>query len=109
MCLIVLILVMKIAKLKSTRYEVTSDRIEWARGIFSRKIDNLDMFRVIDLKLHRSMLDCILGIGAVTLVTKDATDPEFEFEKVRRPRKLYDILKKASLDADRKQGVIHIE
>lgn len=102
-------LLMRIAILKSTSYDVSPDRIEWARGIFSRKIDNLDMFRVVDLKLHRSMVDCILGIGTVTLTTKDESDPQFEFYKVRRPRHLYDIVKKASLDSDRKQGVIHLE
>ncbi len=99
----------KIAVLKSTSYEVSPDRIEWTRGIFSRKIDNLDMFRIIDLKLHRSLIDCILGIGTVTLVTKDKSDPTFDFVKVRAPRCLYDAVKKASLDADRKQGVIHVE
>jgi hypothetical protein len=67
------------------------------------------MFRIVDLKLHRSLVDCILGIGTVTLVTKDKSDPTFEFVKVRGPRHLYDAVKKASLDADRKQGVIHIE
>ena len=45
----------------------------------------------------------------MTLITKDKTDPEFEFQKVKKPRALYDVLKKASLEADRKQGVIHIE
>jgi membrane protein YdbS with pleckstrin-like domain len=106
---VVMVLSMNIASLKSVCYEVTEDRIEWSRGILSRKIDNLDMFRVIDMKLHRSILDCLFGIGTVTLITKDKTDPEFQFRKIRRPRVLYDIIKKASLDADRKQGVIHIE
>lgn len=107
--LVLAFLLLRIAILKSMSYEVTPDRIEWSRGILSRKIDNLDMFRVVDLKLHRSMVDCILGIGTVTLITKDDSDPQFEFYKVRSPRNLYDIVKKASLDSDRKQGVIHIE
>ncbi|MCK5173718.1 MAG: PH domain-containing protein [Planctomycetes bacterium] len=107
--LIVMMLVLKAAHLKSIHYEVTADRIEWSRGIFSRKIDNIDMFRVVDLKLHRSLLDCVLAIGTVTIITKDQTDPEFVFKKVRHPRSLYNVLKVASLDADRKQGVIHIE
>lgn len=106
---IVIRFVLKALYLKSIHYDISPDRIEWARGIFSRKIDNLDMFRVVDIKLHRSMLDCMLGIGSVTLVTKDETDPLFDFEKVRRPRHLYDMIKKASLAADRKQGVVHIE
>jgi hypothetical protein len=107
--LVVLIVLYKTAALKSVHYEVTADRIEWARGIFSRKIDNLDTFRIVDMKLHRSLFDCLVGIGTVTLITKDKTDPEFEFQKVKQPRALYDVLKKASLEADRKQGVIHIE
>ena len=104
-----LMVILRAAQLKSIYYEVSPDRIEYGRGIFSRKIDNLDMFRVVDLKLHRSLLDCITGVGSVTLVTKDDTDPLFELEKVANPKELYDVLKKASLDADRKQGVVHLD
>ena len=107
--LTLLMVVLRTAQLKSIYYEVSPDRIEYGRGIFSRQIDNLDMFRVVDLKLHRSLLDCITGVGSVTLVTKDDTDPVFEFEKVTEPKDLYDVLKKASLDADRKQGFVHLD
>ncbi len=106
---VVLVLVMKIIKLKMTYYEVSSDRIEWGRGILDRHVDNIDMFRVIDLKMRRNLLDCIVGIGSVGLITTDKSDPEFEFEKVHRPRELYDIIKKASLEADRHAGVVHLE
>jgi hypothetical protein len=101
--------VIRTAQLKSIHYEISTDRVEFTRGIFSRKIDNLDMFRVTDLKLHRSLLDCLTGVGTVTLFTKDESDPVFEFEKVARPKDLYDVLKRASLEADRKQGVIHVD
>ncbi|MHC4241739.1 MAG: PH domain-containing protein [Planctomycetota bacterium] len=106
---VVLILVLKIVKLKMTYYEVSPDRIEWGRGILDRHVDNIDMFRVIDLKMRRNILDCIVGIGSVGLITTDKSDPEFEFEKVHRPRELYDIIKKASLEADRHAGVVHLE
>jgi len=107
--LVVFILLMKVLKLKMTRYEVTPERIEWGRGIFDRRVDNLDMFRVIDLKMRRTVFDCIFGIGTVGLITTDKTDPEFVFEKIRNPRRLYDIIKNASLEADRRSGVVHLE
>ncbi|RKY03670.1 MAG: hypothetical protein DRP56_10920 [Planctomycetota bacterium] len=107
--LTLLMVILRAAQLKSIYYEVSPDRIEYGRGIFSRKIDNLDMFRVVDMKLHRSLLDCLTGVGSVTLVTKDDTDPVFELEKVADPKQLYDVLKKASLEADRKQGVVHLD
>jgi membrane protein YdbS with pleckstrin-like domain len=102
-------IVLRIVRLRMIYYEVTPARIEWNRGIFDRKVDNLDMFRVIDLKLRRSAIDCILGIGTVVLTTTDKSDPEFAFEKIRDPRRLYDVIKKASLEADRRGAVIHLE
>jgi len=107
--IVVLILVIKVVRLKVTRYEVSPDRIEWSRGILDRRVDNIDMFRVIDLKMRRSVLDCIFGIGTVGLITTDKTDPKFEFEKIHRSRELYDIIKKASLEADQRTGVVHLE
>jgi len=107
--LVMLILLIKMVKLKMTRYEVSTERIEYSRGILDRRVDNLDMFRVIDLKLRRSLLDCIVGVGTVGLITTDKTDPEFTFEKIRNSRRLYDIIKNASLDADRRSGVVHLE
>jgi len=102
-------LMIKIIKLKAVCYEITADRIEWSRGILSRRFDKLDMFRVVDLKLRRNLFDCIVGIGTVTLITTDKTDPEFEFEKMRRARQLYDVIKKTSLEAAMRGGVVHLE
>jgi len=99
----------KVALLKSTYYEVNPDRIEWSRGIFDRRVDNIDLYRVIDLKLRRSLWDCLVGTGTVHLTTKDDSDPTFEFFKVRQSRYLYDVIKKAGLTADRVQNVIHLE
>ncbi|MCP4452828.1 MAG: PH domain-containing protein [Planctomycetes bacterium] len=104
-----LILLCKIASLKSTCYEVTADRIEWSRGILNRKVDNIDMFRVVDLSLRRTFLDSLLGIGSVKVTAKDESDPVFVFEKIRYCRQLYDAIKKASPEADRKNNVVHLE
>jgi membrane protein YdbS with pleckstrin-like domain len=107
--IIVLGVFIKALYLKMTYYEVTADRIEWSRGIFDRKVDNIDMFRIMDLKLRRNILDCLLGIGRITLVTSDKSDPEFTFEKIRKCRYLYDTIKYASLQADLRTGVVHLE
>jgi membrane protein YdbS with pleckstrin-like domain len=107
--IVLLLIAFRMVLLRSIHYEVTADRIEWSRGIFDRKVDNIDMFRVIDLRLRRTLFDCIFGIGTVTLITTDKTDPEFEFEKTRHCRQLYDVLKKASLKADKDRSVIHLE
>jgi membrane protein YdbS with pleckstrin-like domain len=104
-----LVYLFKIIKLKSTRYRISTDRIEWSRGLLGKRIDNIDMFRIIDMSLNRGFFDGLVGIGVVVLITTDKTDPEFRFEKVGRVKQLYDIIKKASLDADGKRSVVHLE
>ncbi|MGB7582242.1 MAG: PH domain-containing protein [Sedimentisphaerales bacterium] len=104
-----LILFYKAWKIRMTHYEVSPDRIEYGEGIFDRKIDNLDMFRVVDIKLRRNALDLVVGVGTVLLTTTDKSHPEFEFKKIKNSRELYDTIKKASLSADRRTNVVHME
>jgi membrane protein YdbS with pleckstrin-like domain len=104
-----LILFYKAWKIRMTHYEVSPDRIEYGEGVFDRRVDNIDMFRVVDIKLRRNVLDCMVGVGTVTLTTSDKNQPEFEFKKIKNSRELYDTIKKASLSADRRTNVIHME
>jgi membrane protein YdbS with pleckstrin-like domain len=105
----ILALAWRVLALKSNYYEVTPDRVEWSHGVFQRRVDNIDMFRVVDLKLRRSLFECLLGIGTVTLITSDESDPQFEFRKIHQCRYLYDTLKETSLQSDKRQSVVHLE
>jgi uncharacterized membrane protein YdbT with pleckstrin-like domain len=108
-CIVGLVLFDKALRIRMTNYAVSSERIEYGTGVFDRRVDNLDMFRVIDIKLRRSFFDCIVGVGTVILTTTDKSHPQFVFEKIRNCQQLYDIIKKSSLSADRKTNVIHME
>ncbi|MDO8303848.1 MAG: PH domain-containing protein [Sedimentisphaerales bacterium] len=99
----------KMAVLKSTFYRLTPDRLEYHRGLFGRKVDNIDLFRVVDYKMDRSILDRMLGIGTIKLFSSDKTDPEFLIFKVKYPQRVFDILSKSTFAADRKANTIHIE
>jgi len=107
--LVVLWLIIKIIVLKSTFYRVTSDRIEFEKGVFSKDLDNVDLFRITDLRLVRTVFDRLFGIGTIELVTSDVNQPACKLYKIHQPRKVYDVLKQASLQADRRRGVMHLE
>jgi uncharacterized membrane protein YdbT with pleckstrin-like domain len=106
---IILSLSYHVLKLKSTLYIITSDRLEFERGVFRRDVDNLDLFRIKDLKLSRSLLDRILGLGTIHMATSDQSHPIITLEKIHSPQKVYDILKKVSLESDARRRVIHYE
>ncbi len=94
-------------QLKQTLYTVTTDRIEVKTGIISRNMDNVDMFRVQDVKLRQSILERILGIGTVLVITNDPVQDLHQLEGIGRPKKVYEILKEAMFHSDKRRAVIH--
>ena len=105
----VAIIGLRILTLKSTRYKATTDRLEIERGVFAREIDNLDMFRIVDIAMRRSFTDRIWRIGTVELFTSDKTHPSLLIYRVARPRQVYELIKRASVEADNRRSVIHLE
>ena len=103
------ILAYKIIELKATSYMMTDDRLEFEHGVFSRYVDNLDLFRIKDVHLYQSILDRMLGLGTIRLATSDASHPFFEMEKLKEARDLYEDIKRISLEADKKRRVVHYE
>ncbi len=94
---------------KSIKYVLTSDRLEYERGVFSKAMDNLDIFRIKDIKLQRSFTDRIFGVGTIKLLTSDSTHPELDMVKIRDSKTVYETLKNVSLDADDRRRVVHYE
>lgn len=107
--LVVLWLGINVIILKCTSYRISHDRIEYERGVLNRCMDNLDMFRVTDVRLHRTLLDRLWGIGTVEVLSSDETHPTLWLAKIRDPRNAYDIFKRVSLNADQRRGVVHME
>ncbi len=94
---------------KNRRFVVTTDRIESYRGLFSRSMDNIDMWRVNDLRFHQSFSQRLVGVGVVFVESTDATDPTLVIGPVPKAKDLYQRLREAVLEADRRRGVVHIE
>jgi membrane protein YdbS with pleckstrin-like domain len=94
---------------KNTVYHVTNDRIEYEHGIFSKSVQNLDMWRVRDIRLDQSFIQGIFRLGRVHVELSDPDMPAIEIGPIERARDLYNKIKKAELDADRRRGVVHVE
>ncbi len=64
------------------RYRLTSQRLFISRGILSQTIDQTELIRVDDVRVHRTLLDRIFGLGTVAIVSTDATDREIVIEGI---------------------------
>lgn len=59
-----------------TKYKVTTQRVVVDSGIFSKKLDQLDLYRVTDFTVDRPFGQRIVGTGNIRLQTLDKTNPE---------------------------------
>lgn len=63
-------------KRQGTRYKITTQRVVVDSGIFSKKLDQLDLYRVTDFVVDRPFSQRIVGTGNIRLQTLDKTNPE---------------------------------
>jgi uncharacterized membrane protein YdbT with pleckstrin-like domain len=61
--------------IRSTVYTLTDQRLKTRRGVFSRVIDDIELYRVKDSHFTQSFGQRLLGIGDITLRTTDASTP----------------------------------
>ena len=67
------IIVVKWVQNLAARYEVTPERVIVRRGIIFKSIDEIELYRIKDIRLDFTLINQIAGIGTVTLCSSDAT------------------------------------
>jgi uncharacterized membrane protein YdbT with pleckstrin-like domain len=77
----------------NTEYRLFQDLLEVESGIVSRRIENIQLFRVRDLGLQQSMLNRLAGVGDVIVTSTDQSAPHFRLRGVEDPRALYEQLR----------------
>ena len=58
----------------SRRYRLTSQRLFIERGILSQTIDQTELIRVDDVRLEKTLIDRVFGLGTVSLLSTDVSD-----------------------------------
>lgn len=74
----------------SIKFRVTTTVIEWERGVLSKRIDVLQLWRIRDVVYKQNLVDRILGIAHVEIVASDATTPDLEIVGLPASRQLFE-------------------
>lgn len=96
-------LVWRLAVLKTHHYRVTSQRIVVESGVFSKRIEEIDMRLVDDLRLAQSLPERLLRIGDIHVLSSDRTAAELVLIGLPHPRDLRERIRAASYGATRGQ------
>jgi uncharacterized membrane protein YdbT with pleckstrin-like domain len=78
---------------KSHQYMLTTQRLSFRRGVFSKETDVIELYRVKDMKVLEPFFLRIFGKGNIVMDTSDRSHPVFTLEAVPEPEKLRDALR----------------
>jgi membrane protein YdbS with pleckstrin-like domain len=80
-------------KRRSLKFRVTNTVIEIERGLFSKRIDVLQLWRCRDVRYKQSLIDRILGIAHIEVFAQDMTTPHLEIVGMPASRQLFEQLR----------------
>lgn len=69
---LVIVLVQWVRNLSVT-YELTEDRLILRQGIFIKSIDEIELYRVKNVRLDFSLINQLAGIGTISIESSDET------------------------------------
>ena len=80
-----------------TKYSLVENSGEWTKlfvkyGVLSTTIDEVNLYRVYDIKITQSLCQKMFGVGTITLYSNDVTSPLTEIINVKNPYKVRNLL-----------------
>lgn len=94
---------------KCNRYEITSERVKITTGLFSRKTNELELYRVRDYSVVEPFWLRIVGCGNIQLVTADRTTQQVVLRAVPQAQSLKDQIRKHTEVMRQRRGVRDLE
>lgn len=69
----VVIVIVKWVQNLAARYDLTGERLIVRRGIIMKSIDEIELYRVKDVRINFSIVNQLAGIGKITITSSDET------------------------------------
>lgn len=91
--------------IKSFVYTLTGEQIIYEYGVFSKKKERLEMYRVKDITEIRTFSMRMINAMTLKLITSDKTDPEFFFKGIDKSN-MGEVIRK-TVEHQRKHKRVH--
>jgi len=100
-----IILIWKSLVLYFTKWSYTTDTILERVGVFNVTTDEIQFFRIKDLRLYQPLLYRIVGISRLILITSDKFKPVLVLNGIRNGKRKRDMLKALAISSRREMVV----
>ena len=86
-------------------YTLTTERLKITRGLVGRKVENFELVRMQDIDYKQNIGERITNLGDIFVKGQDASNPEIVMRNVAKPEEVYEIMRKAWLEARKRHGL----
>lgn len=90
------------------RFTITDEQIIFERGVFTRRSDFIELYRVVDFKEKRSFLQQLLGLKTVVVFSGDRTHPQLIIPGVHNREALVRLIRERVELNKRRKGIYEI-
>lgn len=97
------------AKVRTTVYRITNERLIWQYGIFSRHTEQTELYRVRGIEVSEPFALRAQGVGHVQVHTTDSYNPIEKLAAVHKPQEVAEILRAAVDRVRRVRGIRTVE
>lgn len=99
----------RVIKTSSLRWKITDQRVQTERGIFSKSVEVLQLWRIEDIQYSQSLMQRLLNEATIKLMTTDRTSPVVSITGLTNHRALYEKLRDSVEKRRRENRVMTVE
>ena len=105
---LLLVLLYRFIYLRRIRYRVGEEQLVSEHGIFIRRVDYMELYRIVDFQEHQSLLQQICGLKTVRILSMDRNTPSLDLIGIRRRNDIVAIIRERVEINKRKKGIYEI-
>ncbi len=91
--IIILVLAYQILRVYCIRYEIDAEELRLSSGIFRRKHEYVETYRIKDYRVEKPFTYRFFGLGNLIIYTSDQTTPIIRLDAIKDPEEKYKILR----------------
>ena len=105
---LLIVLLYRFIYLRRIRYRIGEEQLVSEHGIFIRRVDYMELYRIVDFQEHQSLLQQICGLKTVRILSMDRNTPRLDLIGIRRRDDIVAIIRERVEINKRKKGIYEI-
>ncbi len=96
-------------RIVNERYIITTERIRLSQGIFNRTVDEIELYRVRDVRLEQPLWQRLFSLGNLILMTTDSSSPTVTLRAIANADQLWNQIRQHAELCRRQKGISEVD